>query len=837
MSERGFEPMASFFEQRDWRVFDFQKQAWDAYLAGRDGLIYSATGSGKTLAAIGGPLIEAHEGGGSAADGAGKRRPAAPLTVLWVTPLRALAYDTLRNLQEVIDHAGVNWSIEMRTGDVSSSVKRRQLKRLPSLLLTTPESMELLLSYPGGRERLGTLKAVVVDEWHELLGNKRGTMAELSLAHLRSLCPAVRIWGLSATLANLEQAARALVGVDVGRTEPLLVRGPSDRPTEVCCLLPEAIERFPWSGHLGIRLLDQVIERLECASSSLLFTNTRSQAELWYRTLISARPDWIGQVALHHGSLDVQVRREVERLLIEQRLKAVVCTSSLDLGVDFGPVEQVLQVGSPKGIARLLQRAGRSNHRPDGVSRVVGVPTHAFELIEFAAAGRAIGKGDIEPRMPVELALDVLAQHLVTLASGDGFEPEQVLREVRSTAAFAALTDEQFRWVLAFVQHGGDALGAYDRFVRVREQDGVMRAASPRVERTHRLGIGTIVSDQSIQVRYLSGRVLGTVEESFAGRLSPGDRFVFGGKLLELVRVREMAAWVKTAKGRKARVPRWAGTKFPLSSELAGEVLEQFEQAAEGRFKGEIMGCVRPLLELQQHVSELPSPDRLLIEQIKTAEGEHLFIYPFEGRLVNEGLASLFAYRSASWKPGTFSVNFNDYGLELIGDERLLLDEAMRERLFATDRLADDLIAGLNTGELARRQFREIARIAGLISVGPPGRAVSNRYLQASSELFYDVLQEFDPGNLLLDQARREVLERQMDYVRLRSALERMGRMPVTLTRPSSLTPLSFPLWADRLREQMISTEKWQDRIAKAAAKLEKAADQALARGQGIAAR
>jgi ATP-dependent helicase Lhr and Lhr-like helicase len=441
------------------------------------------------------------------------------------------------------------------------------------------------------------LRAVIVDEWHELLSTKRGAQTELALARLRAIVPGLRVWGLSATLGNLEVARDTLLGHAAdGTPRPgRLVRGLVPKEIEVESLVPEEMDRFPWAGHLNVKMLPQVLERLANATSAIVFTNTRSQCELWFQSICAARPDWFEFTAIHHGSLDVQERRAVEDGLRSGRFRIVVATSSLDLGVDFAPVDLVMQVGSPKGVARLLQRAGRSGHSPGRTSRIVCVPTHALELVEVSAARDAMRANAIEARDPVDRPLDLLVQHLVTLALGGGFTREGALAELRTTRAYAALTDEELGWALDFTTHGGAALAAYPEYARlVRDDDGVYRVANAQVARRHVLNIGTIVSDTAIAVRWLTGGRLGTVEESFVARLTPGDVFLFSGRALEFVRVRDLTAWVRKAKPTRHAIPRWQGARMPLSTELAAAVRDTLDAARAGRYDTPELRAVRP---------------------------------------------------------------------------------------------------------------------------------------------------------------------------------------------------------------------------------------------------
>ncbi|MEC5399900.1 ligase-associated DNA damage response DEXH box helicase [Uliginosibacterium sp. H1] len=814
----------AWFDARGWRVFDFQRDVWAHAEAGRSGLLHATTGAGKTWAAWGAALLRASLHA--------RDTDTASLRVLWITPMRALAQDTARALTEPLAALGIDWEVGIRTGDTSSADRARQRTRLPDALVTTPESLSLLLSYPDARERLSGVAAIVVDEWHELLGNKRGVQAQLALARLRRWNPGLVVWGLSATLGDLPHALDVLVpthATPASGPSPVIVRGEIAKPVVIDSLLPASAERFPWAGHLGLNMLGPVIAELEQSRSTLVFTNTRAQSEQWYQALLAARPDWAGLIALHHGSLDGELREWVERGLKEGSLLAVVCTSSLDLGVDFLPVERVLQIGSPKGVARLLQRAGRSGHAPGRVSRVTCVPAQGLELLEAAAARRAALAGHIEARHSPRAPLDVLVQHLVTIALGGGFRDQDLLAEVRSSHAYRELGDEDWQWALSFVVYGGAALGAYPEYHRVvvdadGEHAGIHRVADDGIARRHRLSIGTITADSAMTVSFLGGSRLGTVEESFIARLKPGDFFLFGGRLLELVRVRDMTAYVRAARANRPAVPRWQGGRMPLSSELAQSVLDLLDEVADGRDAEPETRLLRPLLDLQARWSALPGSDRFLVETLQSREGHHAFFFAFAGRQAHTGMAALFAWRIARQTPRTFSMSFNDYGFELLSDAPVDWHAAFAAGLLDTDALEADILASLNAGELARRKFREIARVAGLVFQGFPGAMKVARQLQASSGLLFDVFTRYDPDNRLLRQAQEEALAQELDMDRLRHAMQALQQRRLDIRATHHATPFAFPLMIERLRERL-STEKLADRVARMVTALEKAAD------------
>lgn len=785
---------------------DFQRRAWAAYGNGASGLVHAPTGSGKTLAAWGGAVRELVEA------------PGKGLQYLWITPLRALAADTARALEMPLNHAGVEEAVALRTGDTSAYRKKKLMSQPPPALVTTPESLAVMLSYADAPARMKNLRAVFVDEWHDLLDSKRGVLLQLALARLRGWNPGLKTWGLSATLGNLDEAAAVLVGVD----EPAeIVAGELDRPVVLETLLPASVDRFPWAGRVGIRQLKAVIDRIDSAESTLLFTNTRSQAEIWFNA-INAVCEWPDRVALHHGSIARELRERAERGLADGSLKCVVATASLDLGVDFSPVDQVMQVGSPKGAARLIQRAGRSGHRPGGTAKIVCVPTHALEVAELAAVRERLKTGRVEPRSPLKLALDVLAQHVVSAALGGGVAADSLFDEVRTTHAFSDLDRRQWQWVLDFVIRGGPALEAYPAFQRVVDDHGVLKVPNRRIAMLHRLNIGTITADGALKVQFQKGGSLGQVEERFLTRLRPGERFVFAGRVLELVRIRDMTAYVRAARTNKAQVPAWQGGRLPLSTLLADGLLELFEDFTADRLPdSEEARAAVPLFALQREVSSLPARDCLVIEQVASREGGHWFVFPFAGRLAHEGLAALLAWRIARQRPVTFSITINDYGLELLSADPVTLTETDWRDLLDPNGLERDIVESMNAASLAKYRFRDIARIAGLVQQGYPGKGKAVRQIQASSGLIFDVLSEHDAGNLLLDQARREVLEAQLDVGRIRQVLERSRGQVLALNAPERLTPLAFPLWADRLRAHL-SSEDWQARVERMLGRLEK---------------
>lgn len=797
--------VVGWLAQRGWQPFPFQQEVWRAVAGGRSGMLHATTGSGKTYAVWLGmldALLRRHPPG----------RSAEPLRAIWLTPMRALASDTAKALAAPLRDLAPAWTIGLRTGDTPSAERARQDRRMPTVLVTTPESLSLMLTREKSRDELAGVAFVVVDEWHELIGSKRGVQAQLALARLRQWNPALVTWGLSATLGNLEEAMRVLCGADASPA-PQLVRGKIDKTLVIDTLIPPDPGKYSWAGHLGARMQLPVVEEIERSGPTLVFTNVRSQAEIWYQLLLEARPDWAGHIALHHGSLDKATREWVENGLKEGTLRAVVATSSLDLGVDFLPVERVLQIGSAKGVARMMQRAGRSGHAPGRASRVTLVPTHTMEIIEAAAARWAARAGRVEQRTPPAKPLDVLVQHLVTVALGTGFLADAMYAEVTRSWSYRELTRAEFDWALAFCERGGDSLGAYPEYHRiVRGDDGLYRVRDAGVAKRHRLGVGTIVSDAAIQVKFLSGGNIGTMEEGFIARLRAGDCFFFAGRLLEFVRVRDMVAYVRKAARNKGTVPTWQGSKMALSTELSDAVLEMMHDAAQGKFVEPELEAARPMLQTQQRLSRIPTPTTLLVEAFRSREGQHLYVYPFAGRNVHLGLASLLAWRLARDQPNTFSISVNDYGFELVSAAPFDVEPVTTRAVFDPRDLLPDVLASLNSSELAQRRFREIARVAGLVSSGYPGQPKSARQLQASSALFYEVFRKYDRGNLLLNQAEQEVLSQELDLARLDASLRRMLARELVFVPLRHPSPMSLPLMVERFREKL-STEQLSERL------------------------
>ncbi|RXG24517.1 ligase-associated DNA damage response DEXH box helicase [Leeuwenhoekiella aequorea] len=801
----------SWFKSQGWKPFPFQEESWDAFLAGKNGLLNAPTGSGKTYALWAGFVLDYIKNN---PDYKTKHKPG--LKAIWITPLRALSVEIAQAAQRFSDGLETQLTIGIRTGDTPQAERAKQKRKMPDLLITTPESLQLLLTSKGYDKVFKDCTAIVIDEWHELLGSKRGVHVELGLSRLKTIAPKLRIWGISATIGNLNQAREVLLGTDSEAFEnSVLIKANLGKSYKVESIIPETMEKFPWRGHMGLHLVEEVVPIINNSKTTLLFTNTRAQCELWFQKLMHKHPEYAGELAMHHGSINKETRLWVEEAIRNESLKAVICTSSLDLGVDFAPVESIIQIGGPKGVARFLQRAGRSGHQPGKQSVIYFLPTHAIELIEASALGKAAINQVVEDRIPYLLSFDVLIQYLTTLAVSDGFYPADIWKEIKQTFCFQAMTEDQWRWILNFITKGSQSLQAYDEYKKIEiEDDGKFKVNSKAVAMRHRLQIGTIVSDAVLQVKYLKGGFIGSVEEWFISKLSPGDVFTFAGKNLELYRIKGMQVLVKKAKTKKqARVVSWMGGRLTLSAQMS-ELLREELYSANLPFAQQTreLQALKEIFERQRLESIVPTNDEFLIETFKSREGYHHIFYPFEGRFVHEALGSLLAYRISLLSPITFSIAFNDYGFEILSDQKIDMQQVLDNDLFTSEFLFEDLQKSLNSTEMARRKFRDIAVISGMVFTGFPGKIVKNKHLQSNSQLLFEVFRDYEPENLLFQQAYRETFEHQLEEGRLRIALERIEKQEIIVRACQKATPFSFPIITDRLREKL-SSEKLEDRI------------------------
>lgn len=829
---KGEKVVAEWLRQKGRQPFAFQAKTWNSILAGESGLVNAPTGCGKTYAVFLGAVIRFINEHPDNFTECGENG----LKLLWVSPLRALAKDIGRAMEEAIRELGLQWRVAIRNGDTTTSERQKQKRKMPEVLIITPESLHLLLAQKNYPEIFKPVQIIAVDEWHELLGSKRGVQVELAIARIIGCrrtenekagkkIPPVSVWGISATIGNLEEAKEVLL-YPTGEVGNIIKADPKKK-IRITSIIPDEIEKYPWAGHLGLKLADKVVPIIYNNNTTLLFINTRGMSERWYQHLLHISPDLAGVIALHHGSIEQELRIWVEDALHTGTLKVVVSTASLDLGVDFRPVDTVVQVGSPKGVARFLQRAGRSGHQPDAESRIWFLPTHSLELMEAAALKEAAALNFMESRPPLSLCYDVLLQFMATLAVSDGFYPEELWQEIKSTACFRDLAKEEWQTLLQFLTTGGVALGQYDDFKKVDIIGGLYKITSRKIAMRHRMHIGTIVSDSMIKVKFISGGYIGVIEEYFISRLQPGDVFTLAGKNLEFIQIKDMTAFVKKSNATKSIIPSWEGGRMPFSANLGFMLRKKLDDAAamlQGKLKHkpEIeLEVLRPLLNLQHELSHIPGEGELLVEHIETKDGYHLFVYPFEGRLVHEAMAALLAYRISRTQAITFSFAMNDYGFELLSDQPIPVDDSNVYELFSEKDLLADIQRSVNATEMAKRKFRDIAVIGGLIFQGRPGEQVKQRHIQSSASLLFNVFSEYEPGNILLRQAYNEVMDQQMEEVRLRNMLERIQKGKIIIRWPEKLTPFCFPLKVDSMRES-ISSEKLEDRVRKMQEQLEK---------------
>ncbi|MGY3791764.1 ligase-associated DNA damage response DEXH box helicase [Aquimarina sp. 433] len=808
----------SWFQQQQWKSFPFQKQSWKAFLQGKNGLLNAPTGSGKTYA-LWVPIVLNY----IKQNPDYKSKHKKGLKAIWITPLRALSQEIKQATERFAEDLGTQLTVGIRTGDTSQKERAAQKRSMPDLLITTPESLQLLLASKGYDKTFKNCSAIVIDEWHELLGTKRGVQIELALSRLKTIAKDLRIWGISATIGNLEQAREVLLGHQSEALEnSILVKANIKKKIKVQSIIPNEMETFPWRGHLGIHLLDEVVPIIKKSKTTLLFTNTRSQCEIWFQKILQKYPEFAGEMAMHHGSINKETRLWVEQAIRNESLKAVVCTSSLDLGVDFAPVETIIQIGGPKGVARFLQRAGRSGHQPGKTSVIYFLPTHAIELVEASALQQAVQQHTVEDRIPYLNSFDVLVQYLTTLAVSDGFHPATIFPEIKSTFCYQAISEEDWKWILNFITIGSQSLQQYDEYKKVEIlENGLFKVNNRGIAMRHRLQIGTIVSDAVLTVKYLKGGYIGSIEEWFISKLKPGDVFTFAGRNLELVRIKEMKVLVRKSSKRTSKVPSWMGGRLTLTSQMSDLLRNELYKATNEEKKSPELIALSHIFKKQEEESIIPGPEEFLIETFKTKEGYHAIFYPFEGRFVHEALGSLLAYRISLLSPISFSIAFNDYGFELLSDQEIDMQQVIDNDLFTKEYMHSDLQKSLNATEMARRKFRDIAVISGMVFTGYPEKMLKNKHLQSSSQLLFNVFRDFESDNLLYQQAFVETFEHQLEEGRLQEALERIEQQKIIWKSCKKATPLSFPIITDRLREKM-SSEKLEDRIKKMVALLSK---------------
>ena len=798
-SSEGYKIVQKWLNEKDFVPFGFQMETWEKFGKNYSGMVIAPTGFGKTFSVFLAVIIDFLNHPENYKDG---------LKLLWITPLRALAKDIAKAMTEAIDEIGLDWKVAVRNGDTPQSERVSQTKKMPEILIITPESLQLLLAQKNNQRFFKSLKCVAVDEWHELLGSKRAVLVELALSQILSYQKNIKIWGITATIGNLDEALEVLIPYKIKKTK---VVAKEKKKIDILPVFPDEVEILPWAGHLGGKLVDKVVPIILESKTTLVFTNTRSQAEMWYQMLLKEYPDFAGQIAIHHSSIDRELRIWIEENLSSGYLKAAISTSSLDLGVDFKPVDTVIQIGSSKGVARFLQRAGRSGHSPFETSKIYFVPTHSLELIEVSALKEAVKQKVIEPRIPQVMTFDVLVQFLMTLAVGDGFEEKKLFKQIKNTFAFREISEEEWISLLQFITIGGGALKNYQEYHKVVIENGIYKVTNRRIAMLHRMNVGVIVSDAMMKVKFVSGGYIGMIEEYFITRLKPEDKFILAGRVLEISHIKEMTVYVRNAKG-KAQIPSYLGGRLPLTSYLSQFLRLKLSDSLQAKSSEKELKFLHPLLVNQEENSHIPKDDEFLVEMIETRDGHHLFMYPFEGRLIHEVMSALIAFRISKITPISFSMAMNDYGFELLSSQEIPINQENLKKILSKENLIQDVLSSVNATEMARRKFRDIAVISGMVVQNYPGLQKNNKSLQASSGLIFNVLEDYNPENLLLKQAYTEVFNQQIDEHRLMEAFKRIENSKIILKFANAFTPLSFPIKVDSLR-QSLSSEDLDARI------------------------
>ena len=806
--------ITKFFKKNNWQPLDFQIEAWESYLRGESGIIQVPTGYGKTYAALMGPLLKLKE-----------LKSSKGINILLVTPLKALSRDLKKSIFNATQYFDANITVGIRNGDTSNHEKKKQIIKPPNILITTPESLTLLISNKESNKLFTNLFSIIIDEWHELMGCKRGNQCELALSWLRGNNRNIQIWAMSATIGNIEEAATSILGLSSKMHK--IIKSNLVKRIEINSVIPDNIGTFPWSGHLGIKSHKSLLKEIDKDKSTLIFTNTRNQSERWFQCLKYFNPEMENNIALHHGSLDKEVRKSVEEGVKKGSIKWVVCTSSLDLGIDFQPVDQIVQIGSAKNIGRLIQRAGRSAHKPGGISKILFMPTNALELLEISAMRRLISKGITEKINIPEMSYDVLLQHLVTLACGPGFDPDIEKERIKNCLSYRNLKDEDWKWCLDFLEYGGKCLKAYPKYKKIEKiyefndkKNFKYIVKDKTLIRIHKFNIGTITSDKSVQVKYLKGKSLGSLEENFASKLKMGDTFFFAGKMLEFIKIRDMILYVKKSSQKSSMIPAWVGGQMVISDLLSKNIRKEISLTNElFNFKGFVnkeLKSLFPILEKQKEISNIPKESQLLTEIYSFKGFNTLFVFPLEGKFVNEGIAFLWALRFANINKATFNIAANDFGFSITSNESYdfsLLTNYL-SYFMSSENLAKDLESAINFSELTKNKFKNIAQISGLINNNNPSKLKTSNQLSISSNLLFEVFNKYENKHLLLKQSSDEVKKQLLEIDRINSCLQRMSKLDLILNKTDSPSPFAFPLLVERLKNTL-SNETIEERVNK----------------------
>lgn len=794
----------NFYKQLQLKPYPFQEECMKFVAEDYSGILLAPTGSGKTLALFI-PMLQKYL--------SSEYEKKEGLFALWITPLKSLSKEIKDSCQQVCDTLNTGLKVALRNGDTSTAERAKQKKSMPFMLVITPESIHLLFTQPGYENIFKNLQYVIVDEWHELLGSKRGVLIELALSRLKKISPKLKQWAISATIGNIEQAEEVFFGI-VPPQKRIKVSSGVKKTINVFTIFPDTLSGFSMYGHLGLSLVEKVVEIIHQFQTTLVFTNTRAQAEIWYGKIIDDFPELAGQIAIHHGSLSNEIRQWVENALDRGILKALICTSSLDLGVDFKPVDCVVQIGSAKGVSRFVQRAGRSGHSPGAESNIYFCPTHSMEIIEGAALRTAILQNKFEKRIPFIRSFDLLIQYMVTLSISEGFEAEKLFDEIKSTHCFESITKDEFFWCLQFIVNGGSTLNAYDEFKKVIWKEGTYKIANKYLALRHKLHIGAIVSDNMINVKFIRGKKLGMIEEWFISKLKKGDVFRFAGRTLEFFKLEGTDVLVKRSNKKTSNIPAYMGGRMPLSSELGKEVYMQLQNFHNNKTESSELNFIKDMLAIQSENSHIPLTHEFLIEKYYSKQGYHYYFYPFQGRLVHEGLAALLVYRISKEFTFSASLSFNDYGFEILSNEEIPEHLLLSKSIWSITELSNEITNSVNSIEMARRRFREIAGISGLIFQGFKNRPMKDKHLHASAKLFFEVFEDVDKDNLLLKQAYQEVLDFQLEFTRLYEFMKQMKERKIVIKALKNPSPFSFPLLAERLRERF-SNESYDSKIEK----------------------
>ena len=801
-----------FFKRNNWEPLPHQIESWNSFFRGENGIIQIPTGCGKTYAAFMGPLIKLKE----------KDIPNG-VNILIITPLKALSRDLEKSLFKATEFIDKRIQIGIRNGDTTSYEKKKQILNPPNILITTPESLALLIANKNSKKLFNNLFSIIIDEWHELMGNKRGNQCELSLSWIRALKKDIQVWAMSATIGNINEAGRIITGIK--GENPTIIKSDLKKTLELKSIIPKDIGTLPWSGHLGLRSHKYLLEEIEKNKSTLFFTNTRSQSEKWFQCLKFYYPEMGNKIAIHHGSMDKDDRRNVEEGVKCGEIKWVICTSSLDLGVDFQPVEQIVQIGSPKNLARLIQRAGRSSHKPGGKSKLIFMPTNALELIELSAMRRIIYKNISEEINFPELSFDVLLQHLISLACNSGFDPIREKEIIKNCWSFRNMKDEEWNWCLNFLENGGECLKAYPKFQKIQKEYQDKNSfkysiSNKNIMRIHKFNIGTITSDKYIVVKFMKGKTIGNIEENFASRLKSGDAFFFAGRILEYIKLRDMTLYVKRSHKKSSIVPSWIGGQLAISNLLSKNIRKEISICerikSTKHYLNEEIRALKPLLDLQKNLSNIPSENELLIEVYKAKDFKSLFVFTLEGQFVNEGIAFLLAFRLTKIKKTTFNISSNDFGFSLTTScdfDFSTIEDKLIE-LLSVNSFEKDLNSAINISELTKKRFKNIAQISGLVNNHNPSKLKSPNQLQISSNLLFDVFKKYESNHLLIKQAIREVNRDDLESIRIEKCLKRISKCKIIFNKIKKPTPFSFPLLVERLKNTL-SNESIESRVNK----------------------